>query len=70
MRWQGRQRLHFGLRCQAHQGQAQAVCHSHTTNIFNGRLRDEFLNVNEFITMHDVREKLQAEVAPQICTAR
>ena len=27
---------------------------------FNGRLRDEFLNVNEFITMHDVREKLQA----------
>jgi putative transposase len=27
---------------------------------FNGRLRDEFLNVNEFITMHDAREKLQA----------
>jgi putative transposase len=27
---------------------------------FNGRLRDEFLNVNEFITMHDVREKLRA----------
>jgi putative transposase len=27
---------------------------------FNGRLRDEFLNVNEFITMHDVREKLKA----------
>ena len=26
---------------------------------FNGRLRDEFLNVNEFITMHDVREKLR-----------
>jgi len=24
------------------------------------RLRDEFLNVNEFITMHDVREKLNA----------
>ena len=27
---------------------------------FNGRLRDEFLNVHEFITMHDVREKLKA----------
>lgn len=27
---------------------------------FNGRLRDEFPNVNEFITMHDVREKLKA----------
>ncbi len=27
---------------------------------FNGRLRDEFLNVNEFITMHDAREKLRA----------
>ena len=27
---------------------------------FNGRLRDEFLNVNEFITLHDVREKLKA----------
>ena len=27
---------------------------------FNGRLRDEFLNVNEFITMHDVHEKLKA----------
>ncbi|WP_441624649.1 IS3 family transposase [Cupriavidus sp. RAF12] len=27
---------------------------------FNGRLRDEFLNVNEFITLHDAREKLQA----------
>jgi putative transposase len=27
---------------------------------FNVRLRDEFLNVNEFITMHDVREKLKA----------
>jgi putative transposase len=27
---------------------------------FNGRLRDEFLNVNEFITMRDVREKLHA----------
>ena len=27
---------------------------------FNGRLRDEFLNVNEFITMQDAREKLQA----------
>ena len=27
---------------------------------FNGRLRDEFLNVNEFITMHEVHEKLRA----------
>jgi len=27
---------------------------------FNGRLRDEFLNVNEFITLHDAREKLRA----------
>jgi putative transposase len=27
---------------------------------FNGRLRDEFLNVHEFVTMHDVREKLKA----------
>ena len=27
---------------------------------FNGRLRDEFLNVHEFITMHDMREKLCA----------
>ena len=27
---------------------------------FNGRLRDEFLNVNEFITMLDLREKLKA----------
>ena len=27
---------------------------------FNGRLRDEFLNVNEFITMHDMREKMAA----------
>jgi putative transposase len=27
---------------------------------FNGRLRDEFLNVNEFITMQDAREKLKA----------
>jgi len=26
---------------------------------FNGRLRDEFLNVNEFITMQDAREKLK-----------
>ena len=26
---------------------------------FNGRLRDEFLNRNEFITMPDVREKLR-----------
>ena len=27
---------------------------------FNGRLRDEFLNVNEFVTMQDAREKLTA----------
>jgi putative transposase len=27
---------------------------------FNGRLRDEFLNVNEFVTMEDAREKLRA----------
>ena len=27
---------------------------------FNGRLRDEFLNTHEFVTMHDVHEKLQA----------
>ena len=27
---------------------------------FNGRLRDELLNVNEFITMQDAREKLKA----------
>ena len=27
---------------------------------FNGRLRDEFLNVNEFITLQDAREKLKA----------
>lgn len=27
---------------------------------FNGRLRDEFLNVNEFITMEDARGKLKA----------
>jgi putative transposase len=27
---------------------------------FNGRLRDEFLNVHEFVTLHDAREKLQA----------
>ncbi|MFC3686021.1 integrase core domain-containing protein [Hydrogenophaga luteola] len=26
---------------------------------FNGRLRDEFLNVNEFVTLHDAREKLK-----------
>ena len=26
----------------------------------NGRLRDEFLNVHEFVTMHDAREKLKA----------
>lgn len=26
---------------------------------FNGRLRDEFLNVNEFVTLHDAREKLE-----------
>ncbi len=26
---------------------------------FNGRLRDEFLNVNEFVTMEDAREKLR-----------
>ncbi len=25
---------------------------------FNGRLRDEFLNVNEFVTLHDARQKL------------
>ena len=25
---------------------------------FNGRLRDEFLYVNEFVTLHDAREKL------------
>jgi len=30
------------------------------TESFNGRLRDEFLNVNEFITMHDLRVKLGA----------
>lgn len=27
---------------------------------FNGRLRDEFLNVNEFFTMQDARAKLKA----------
>ena len=27
---------------------------------FNGRLRDEFLNVNEFVTLHDARGKLKA----------
>ena len=27
---------------------------------FNGRLHDEFLNVHEFVTMHDAREKLKA----------
>lgn len=27
---------------------------------FNGRVRDEFLNVNEFITMEDARQKLKA----------
>lgn len=27
---------------------------------FNGQLRYEFLNVNQFITMHDVPEKLTA----------
>lgn len=27
---------------------------------FNGRLRDEFLNLHEFITLHDLRQKLQA----------
>lgn len=27
---------------------------------FNGRLRNEFLNVNEFATLHDAREKLKA----------
>jgi putative transposase len=32
---------------------------------FNGRLRDEFLNVNEFITMHDFREKLTASNRPR-----
>ncbi|MFP8780174.1 integrase core domain-containing protein [Hydrogenophaga sp. RWCD_12] len=26
---------------------------------FNGRLRDEFLNVKEFVTLHDAREKLK-----------
>ena len=26
---------------------------------FNGRLRDGFLNVNEFITIHDVHEKIE-----------
>jgi putative transposase len=26
---------------------------------FNGPLRDEFLNVNEFVTLHDAREKLK-----------
>jgi transposase InsO family protein len=26
---------------------------------FNGRLRDEFLNVHDFVTMHDLREKLR-----------
>jgi transposase InsO family protein len=26
---------------------------------FNGRLRDEFLNVHEFVTLHDAREKLR-----------
>lgn len=26
---------------------------------FNGRLRDEFLNVHEFITMQDMREKMR-----------
>ena len=27
---------------------------------FNGRLRHEFLNTHEFVTMHDLREKLKA----------
>lgn len=27
---------------------------------FNGRLRDEFLNVSEFVTMEDARSKLKA----------
>lgn len=27
---------------------------------FNGRLRDEFPNVHEFITLHDARQKLKA----------
>jgi putative transposase len=31
---------------------------------FNGRLRDEFLNVQEFVTLHDAREKLKAWQLP------
>lgn len=27
---------------------------------FNGRLRDEFLNANEFITLHDLRDRQKA----------
>ena len=27
---------------------------------FNGRLRDEFMNVNEFVTLHDLRDRLRA----------
>lgn len=27
---------------------------------FNGRLRDEFLNLHEFITLHDLQQKLRA----------
>lgn len=27
---------------------------------FNGRLRNDFLNVNEFVTLHDAEEKLKA----------
>lgn len=26
---------------------------------FNGRLRDEFLNVHEFVTLYDLREKMK-----------
>ncbi len=54
-----RRRTHFLLPRQKKAGKKRrpTVC----DESFNGRLRDdEFLNVDEFITMQDAREKLKA----------
>lgn len=39
---------------------ASAREHGHASTACPAQLRDEFLNANKFITMHDLQEKMQA----------
>lgn len=58
---QGARRVGLATRCEARlHTPRQAHGDNGLIESFNGRLRDEFLNVHEFVAMHDVREKLKA----------